>query len=544
MTRAATRPKKGGSPVSRALPKSEDLRGTWLVLIMASIGMTVIAYNTTAVITIMPNLQSEFDMRPTRLQWVMTIYTVSAATLVPVMGRLGDQVGKMPVYVFGIVVFALGALAVALAGDAFVLLAGRLGQGIGAASLFGTSLAVLSAATPESQRSFVMGFWGAMMALGMSLGPIIGGSFAELISWRGIFVSDLVLSAICLVLAIHVARAGYVPDTRVAGARFDYPGAAALVLLLGPSAYALTNGESQGWTSAATLVPLGVALAAAIAFWVIERRVREPLIHLGYFRHPRFLMSTLGVLIAGFLLLGFLVYFNLFVQSPDTLALSPVLAGAALLPLTAVMFVLSVTAPRILAPYSFHWPVTIGMACLAIACLLLYGTSNTSTYASIWWKLIILGIGFGLTTPLLPRVGLRLLPEEHTGQGSGVINTCLYFGGSMGVVVCGLVAAITVRTRVAAVVDALPADLEGRDGVVASLTHGSPNQVQQTLFTLDPGIGSALQETLRAVQDDIFDAVMLTCALVALTGGLLAGWLLRGPVPPPHSAAGLARPDA
>ena len=125
----------------------------------------------------------------------MTIYTVSAAALVPVMGRLGDQVGKMPVYLFGIVVFALGALVVALSGDAFVLLAGRLGQGIGAASLFGTSLAVLSAATPESQRSFVMGFWGAMMALGMSLGPIIGGSFAELISWRGIFVSDLVLSA-------------------------------------------------------------------------------------------------------------------------------------------------------------------------------------------------------------------------------------------------------------------------------------------------------------------------------------------------------------
>ncbi|MGH6917584.1 MAG: MFS transporter, partial [Geminicoccaceae bacterium] len=479
----------------RALPQSEDLHGTWLVLIMASIGMTVVAYNTTAVITILPNLHSEFDLRPTTLQWVITIYTVSAATLVPVLGRLGDQVGKMPVYLFGIVVFALGALMVAVAGNAFVLLAGRLAQGIGAASLFGTSLAVLSAATPESHRSFVLGFWGAMMALGMSLGPIIGGSFAAYLNWRGIFVSDLVLSALCLVIAIRVARAGYVPDARIAGARFDYPGAAALVLFLGPLVYALTHGESQGWTGAPTLVPLGVALVAAIAFYAIERRVREPLIHLGYFRYPRFLMSTVGILIAGFLLLGFLVYFNLFVQSPDTLALSPVLAGAALLPLTGVMFVFSVIAPRILAPYSFHWPVTIGMACLVIACLLLYGTSDTSTYASIWWKLIVLGIGFGLTTPLLPRVGLRLLPEEHTGQGSGVINTCLYFGGSMGVVVCGLVAALTVRGQVAAVVEALPADLPDRDAVAASLTHGSPTEVQQTLFTLAPPTGSALQET-------------------------------------------------
>jgi EmrB/QacA subfamily drug resistance transporter len=529
--------------LAQALRQREDLHGTWLVLIMASIGMTVVAYNTTAVITIMPNLQAEFDLRPTTLQWVMTIYTVAAATLVPVMGRLGDQVGKMRVYLSGIVLFALGALLVAVASNAFVLLAGRLGQGIGAASLFGTSLAVLSAATPESHRSFVLGFWGAMMALGMSLGPIIGGSFAELISWRGIFVSDLALSAVCLAIAIRVARAGYVPDARIAGARFDYAGAVALVLLLGPLAYALTHGESQGWTDAATVVPLGVALAAAIAFWLIEHRVREPLIHLGYFRHPQFLTSTAGVLIAGFLLLGFLVYFNLFVQSPDTLALSPVLAGAALLPLTVVMFVLSVTAPHILAPHSFHWPVTLGMTCLAVACLLLYGTSNTSTYASIWWKLIMLGVGFGLTTPLLPRVGLRLLPEEHTGQGSGVINTCLYFGGSLGVVACGLVAALTVGGRVDAVVEALPAELPDRDAVAASLTHGSPNEVQQTLFTLAPAAGSALQETLRGVQDDIFDAVMLACALMALVGALLAGFLLRGPVPPPHSAAGLARRD-
>ena len=80
--------------------------------------------------------------------------------------------------------------------------------------------------------------------------------------------------------------------------------------------------------------------------------------------------------------------------------------------------------------------------------------------------------------------------------------------------------------------------------MVASLTHGSPNEVKQTLFTLDPTAGSALQETLRAVQDDAFDAVILSCALVALLGGLLAAWLLRGPVPPPHSAASLAEPRA
>ena len=530
-------------PVSRAMPQTKDLHGTWLVLVMASIGMTVVAYNTTAVITIMPNLQSDFDLRPTTLQWVMTIYTISGATLVPIMGRLSDLVGKMKVYILGALLFGLGALAVTLSQDAFLLLLGRLAQGLGAASLFGTSLAVLSAATPESQRSFVLGLWGAMVALGMSLGPIIGGLFAEYLSWRGVFVSDLILIALCLVFAVHVVRAGYVPLTRQP-ARFDYAGAVSLILLLGPLTFALTHGESQGWTSPVTLGCLAVALAAGIVFVAIELRIREPLIYLRYLRHPHFLMSALGMMLVGIFLMGLLVYFSLFVQSPDTLALSPVLAGAALLPLTAILFAFSVGAPRILAPYSPHWPVTAGMIALMAGCLLLAGTGNDSTYDDIWWKLMVVGIGFGLTMPLLPHVGLRVLPEAHTGQGSGMINTCLYFGASLGVVLGGLVTAITIRTNIDPVLDALPVDSPGREALSATLTHGSPTELQQALAALDPASSEALRAALRAVQDDAFDHTMLALAAVGAIGALLAAWLLRGPVPAPHSAASLAKDDA
>lgn len=507
---------------------------------MASIGMTVVAYNTTAVITIMPNLRAEFDLRPTTLQWVMTIYALSGATLVPIMGRLADLVGKMKVYVLGIAIFGVGAFLVILSHGTFLLLAGRLAQGVGAASLFGTSLAVLSAATPESRRGFVLGLWGAMVALGMSLGPVIGGLFAEYLSWRGVFVSDLVLLAVCLILAVRVIRAGYVPLTR-RSAPFDYIGAVTLVLLLGPLTFALTYGQDQGWTDPLTLASLAVACAAAIAFAVIEPRLREPLVHLRYFRHRRFLMSTLGMMIVGVFLMGLLVYFSLFVQSPDTLALSPVMAGAALLPLTIVLFVFSVGGPRILGPYSARWPVTIGMLALVVGCLLLAGTSNDSTYDAIWLKLVVVGIGFGLTLPLLPHVGLRVLPEEHTGQGSGLINTCLYFGASLGVVLGGMVSALTIRAHIGIVLAALPVDSSKREALVATLAHGSSNEVQQALVPLDPPTSAALESALRAVQDDAFDHVMLMLAVVGALGAVLAVWLLRGPVPVPHSAASPAK---
>jgi hypothetical protein len=303
--------------------------------------------------------------------------------------------------------------------------------------------------------------------------------------------------------------------------------------------FALTHGESIGWTSPATLGALIVAIVAAVAFYRIEHRVREPLIDLRYFRHPRFFTSTVGTLITGVVLFGFLLYFNLFVQSPDTLGLSPVLGGAALLPLTGIMFVLSVTAPRILAPYSFHWPVTIGMACFVIGCLLLAGTGNDSTYGEIWWKLIIVGIGFGLSLPLLPRLGLRLLPEEQVGQGSGVINACLYFGASLGIVLGGLVTAITVRANIGGVMEALPADSPDREALTATLVHGSAAEVQQALAALDPASSQALKAALRGVRDDVFGHTMLALAAAAAVGAVLAVWLLRGPVPAPHSAAKL-----
>ena len=515
-----------------------------MVLIMTAICTIVVAYNTTAVITILPNLKSSFDLTPTALQWVMAAYTVVGATFVPILGRLGDIIGKMRVCFIGITCFFVGSLTVVLAPDAAILLAGRGVQGAGAAALFGTSLAVLTAATPEAQRAGVLGVWGAMMGLGMSVGPIIGGAFAEYLNWRGIFVSDLILLAIAFLLGLRVARRGYVPDQRKPGARLDMAGAVVLVILLGPLSFALSYGEMAGWTNPLTLLLLVIAVAAAIALYITERRVDDPLIELRYFRHPRYLMANVGMFLSGFALFSFFVFFSLFVQSPAALGLSALLTGAAILPLSGMMFVVSTGAPRLLAPLSFHWPISIGMASLALAFLLLSYTSNSTGYGEIWWKLVIIGAGFGMAFSLLPRVGMRLLPEEHTGEGSGVINTCLYFGATLGSVVGGVVSAMTVRASLHEVIAALPAGSTQREDLGRALAHGTPTEVQQLLAGLEPPAGAALASALRDVQDNVFDNVMLLGVTCTLIGLVLALWLLRGPVPPLHSAAELTRAKA
>ncbi len=520
---------------------ASDLGGARVVLAMTAICMMVVGFNTTAVATILPNLKSEFDLTPSGLQWVMAIYTVVSASLVTIVSRLGDIIGKMRIFFFGMIVFACGSASVLFSQDAAMLLIGRGAQGAGAAALFGTSLSVLTAATPEEQRAGVTGAWGAIVGLAIGVGPIVGGAFAHYLNWRGVFATDIVLLAIAFVIGVRVARRKYVPDTRLEGAGFDYAGAVAILLLLGPLSFALSNGESNGWGSMLTLIPLAVSAVAVLGLAVTSRRSKDPLVELRYFRHPRYLMAAAGMFFAGFTLFCFFVYFNVFVQSPDAFGYSAIGAGLAILPLSLSMFVLSVTAPRFLAPYSFQWPVVIGMGAMAIGFFLLATTQNSTTFAEIWWKLLIVGVGIGLCFSLLPRLGLRLLPEEHMGQGSGVINAFLYFGATMGSVVGGLAEAITIRSGLSNVIATLPAGSTQREDLAHALAHGTPSQIQQLIAGLDPQTGTALASALRELQDDAFDSTMLVTGVVALAGMILALLLLRGPVPPVHSAVNLTK---
>lgn len=515
--------------------------GARVVLAMTAICMMVVGFNTTAVATILPNLKAEFDLTPSGLQWVMATYTVASATLVTIVSRLGDITGKMGVFFAGMIVFGIGSASVLFAQDGAMLLFGRGAQGAGAAALFGTSLSLLTAATPEEQRAGVTGAWGAIVGLAIGVGPIVGGAFAHYISWRAVFATDLVLLMFAFLIGLHVSRRRYVPDTRQAGAKFDYPGAFALLLFLGPLSFALSNGESSGWATPMTLMPLGVAAVATIILVIVSRRSDDPLIELRYFKHPRYFMAAVGMFFTGFTLFCFFVYFNTFVQSPDAFGYSPVGAGLAIMPLSLSMFVISVTAPRFLAPYSFRWPIAVGLGAMACGFLLLMTTSNSTQYVEIWRKLMIVGIGLGICFSLLPRLGLRLLPEEHVGQGSGVINACLYFGATLGAVVGGLAEAITTRRGISEVMNALPTGSAQREDLAHSLTHGTPSQIQQMIAKMDPETSVALAKALRDLQDNAFDSAMLVAAAAALVGMALALMLLRGPVPPVHSAAELTR---
>ncbi|MCP4330816.1 MAG: MFS transporter [Alphaproteobacteria bacterium] len=516
--------------MAEKLEPKTDRPGSRLVLFMACLGTLVVAFNTTAVVTAIPEIKRDLVMGAEALQWVVSAYMLACASLVAVVGRCADIFGKLRIFTLGLATFAIGSAAAVLATETVLMLFGRILQGIGAASIFATPVAILSVTTPEAKRATVVGLWGGMVALGFGIGPITGGLLTAYIGWRAIFVFDIILLSFALGLAWRVGKAAIIPKETHRDAKLDNLGVVFLVVTLATLAYGLTNAHVAGWWSFDTLSTLSVAIVAAAAFAIAERHAADPLINFRYFTKPRFVAATAGMSIVGFVMTAFLYFYNLFVQAPGTMHLSPINAGLSLLPLTAMMFALSILAPRLLAPYSFRWPTVIGMAFLVVGLWLLHYTTDQSAYGDFWWVLLLVGAGFGLTMPLLPRVGLRVLPDGDAGQGSGTINTCLYFGCTMGIVAGGLVTAHVEHAAVAAVVATVHSGPADQLGLIHELAHGSAADVKQALAQFTAADAETIKATLIGVLDDTFDDVMVMASLVALLGSALCVWLMRGPI--------------
>jgi len=501
--------------------------GYWLVLATTSISMFVVGFNTTAILTALPAMKASLDLGSLALQWVMNAYLLSCAVLIAVMGAFADIFGKTRIFMVGLAIFAVGSIANVFAGDAAVILLGRTLQGTGAAAIAGVSAAIISVATPEEKRAQALGLWSGTIAFAFGVGPLIGGVLTDSISWRAIFAVDIVLLAIAAVLHFRVEKLHLVPETLKPGIRIDYLGVALLIATLGAFVYGLTGGHEAGWSSAQTLVLFAVAVICAAAFTFAETRVSEPLVNLSFFRETRYVAAATGMFFAAYLLMGVIYAYNLFVQAPGALNLTPVQAGLSLLPFTMTMFLLSLTAPRYLEPYSSRWPITLGMLALVAGFWLMHLTTDQTPYSSIWWKLIILGIGVGLAYALLPRLGLRALPDESAGQGSGVINTCIYLGASVGIAVSGIVSDAIRRHEVASAIEGLQPAPSNTRALEVVLTHGSQSDVSQALAGLSPETAEKIKSAMQAVLDDAFVGVMDMMAIVALIGAALAFVLIR-----------------
>jgi EmrB/QacA subfamily drug resistance transporter len=372
----------------------------------------------------------QFDASFAQLQWVLNAYTLTLAGLILLGGSLGDRYGRRRVFVTGVVWFAVASLLCGLAPNIETLIAARALQGIGGALLTPGSLAILSAAFDPRDRAAAIGAWSGLGGVAGAIGPFAGGWLVQAVSWRAVFLVNLPLAALVVAVAWK-----HVPETRdpAAVSRLDIPGTVFGAAGLGALTYALVAAGDQGVTPL-TAGTAALGLLALAGFVWTERHSPSPLVPPDLFSSRQFTAANLVTFVV-YAALG-AVFFLLVLYLQVVAGFPPLVAGAAMVPVTAVMLLLSAEMGRLAQRIGPRWPMTLGPVVAAAGLLL---TLRVGPGASYWRDVLpaVVVFGLGLATFVAPLTAtvLSAAPQRHAGVASGVNNAVARAAGLLAVAV-------------------------------------------------------------------------------------------------------------
>lgn len=404
-------------------------------LLAVCTGYLMVIVDVTAVNVALPSLGRSLHTGVSGLQWVVAGYTIVFAALLLSGGAFGDRQGAKRVFQLGLAVFGAASAGCALAPSVGELVVARLVQGLGAALVVPTSLALLQAAYADpAARARAYGVWGGVAGIGAAAGPIVGGGLVAAAGWRVVFVVNVPIAVAGLLLA-----ARYLPDGGTAPRRLDLPAQAVGVVALAGLAGGLIEAGRRGWTAPVVVACLAVSVTAAAAFVGVERRTASPMLPLGLFTDRTFsAASAVGLLIN----LGF--YGQLFVASlyfQQLRGYSALRAGLALLPELAMASIASTLSGRMMARVGYRIPMIVGLG-LGAAGLAGWVVAGARTpYLLVVPSLVATGFGMAMTMPAATAAVMGAAPRDRGGVASGVLNTARQVGGTVGISLLGALVA-------------------------------------------------------------------------------------------------------
>ncbi|MHA6915169.1 MFS transporter [Ralstonia pseudosolanacearum] len=435
------------------LPRSAN---TVLAIIVASYLMIVV--DISIVITGLPRIQAELGFSAAQLSWVTNAYTLAFGGLLLLGARAGDILGRRRMFITGLSLFTLASVVIGLSQSATWLLAARAVQGAGAAVLAPSTLALLSTYFAEGPaRTRALSMYAAAAGIGATLGLVLGGLFADLVSWRAGFFINLPIG-----VALMLAARKHIAETPTQVGRFDALGTASSTLGMAALVYGLVRAAEGGWQDPSALAGLGGGALMLAVFIGIERRVGHPVLPLRLLDH----CERAGAYAARMLFMagavGFWFFSTQFLQG--VLQLRPLQAGLAFLPVTLPNFASAIAGPR-LARRHGNDSLLLGGLLLGVLGLLWLGQADA--HASYWMHvappMVLIGLGQGLLLGPLTAAGVAGVAQKDAGAASGLVNVAHQLGGALGLGVLVFVFAAaapatahdadTLAHRIAAVMD-------------------------------------------------------------------------------------------
>jgi EmrB/QacA subfamily drug resistance transporter len=473
----------------------------WWTLLLVSVATFMLLLDVTVVNVALPDIQRELHASLSSLQWVVDAYALTLAAFLLTMGSLGDRLGRRRIFTIGFGIFTFASFLCGLADDPTLLNLARGLQGVGAAGMFATALALIGQEFQGKDRATAFGIWGATVGGAVAVGPLVGGAITEGLGWEWIFFVNVPIGLAAMVLSERKIVNVYAEQPEP----IDVPGvvtfSSALFLLI----FALIRGNPEGWGSTVIVACLLGAAVLFALFLVIERRTRYPMLDLALFRKPAFNGVSAVAFGLSASLFALFLYITIYLQG--VLNYEPLEAGLRFLPLSLLSFVVAAAAGVLLNRVPLRVLLGAGLGLVGVGLLLMHGITPTSTWTTLLAGFVVSGIGTGLTNPAIGDGAIAVVPPAKAGMGSGINSTFRQVGIATGVAGLGAIFQSEVNSKLS---EELPNAPKGLGELVAS--SGSKGVER---LDLPPAIQTKAVEAAKVAFIHGFNEIILIGAIVA-----------------------------
>ncbi|HWE81372.1 MAG TPA: MFS transporter [Gaiellaceae bacterium] len=491
----------------------------------------------TIVSVALANMQTSLKAGVSSLQWIVDGYILAFAALMLTGGTLGDILGRKKVLLFGVAVFCAGALVSALADGADTLIAGRIVMGVGAAASEPGTLSLIRQLYPnERERARALGIWTSVSGISLAAGPVLGGLLVAVAGWRGVFWFSFALGLVALVAAARTLEESADPEGRTV----DLPGLAAGAIAITTLTFALIKGESAGFGRWWIIVLYASSGIAAAAFVAIERRRRDPVLPLEFFRLPTFSIANAVAFATSFGLFAVFFFTALYLQVVSHFS------GAKI----ALQFVAMAVAMVVGGRVAGIWTAERGArAPMLVGCLLAAGgmfavdglLKPSVSVAPLAAALALVGLGLGIALVAVTAAVLSIVPAQRSGMAASTLNTSRQLGGVLAVAILGAVVNARLVSDLTAKLSAIGIPPIFQTEIIHAVTSGGlPANAQQAVAAnplaaaealTHPGALSKILDSAEAAFGSGLHVALVVAAVILLAGGALS--LLATPPPQP-----------
>ncbi|HSD98260.1 MAG TPA: DHA2 family efflux MFS transporter permease subunit [Patescibacteria group bacterium] len=420
--------KKDVAPV----PRKGFQRLQWMVLITLMIASFLGRLDGTIVNLALPKIIEDFGITVSQASWISTAYIIANAIFVPVFGKLGDLIGRKPLYIFGIVGFTLTSMLAGLSFNLPSMVIFRVLQAITVSIDYPIALSIIAFTFEDkNQRAQAMGMWSGIFAAAVVFGPLLGGPLVDIFGWRSVFYINVPLGALGTFMAYRFIEE---PVKKIKGLKnFDIWGSILLGVCLGTMVLVLDQGQSWGWLDYKSIVSYIISGVSLVAFLFVETTQKEPVVDLKFFKIPAFSAAIVTSFISFMGMIGALFLLPLFAQS--FLGYSVTKSGYLFIPMAVCLMFAAQMGARLSKQFQPRYVTAAGMFFSAIMLFLFVGIDIKWTFWDITWRLGLFAAGLGIGLAPLTNAATSTVPLQEVGVASSILALARNLSGAFGVAI-------------------------------------------------------------------------------------------------------------